>query len=415
MRLGHLHLGSGISGDMFLSVLSSGGVPLSVMEEAVRAVGGGRLSLVREAVIRGAIRATHVAVRLDGSRIEEGGGPGDEPVFSQAKPNGKHHHGKATTYAGIAERIEAATLSAFVKKKALLIFELLVKAEGEVHGAAPDHVHLHEVGALDAVADVVGTVAGVEALGLDRLYHGPISVGGGRVHSAHGLLPVPAPATLAMLRGRECVFEEGVGELTTPTGAALLVALAEEAPLDLRFRPTMVAYGAGARDPDGRPNVVRLTLGETESRPARRSQVAVIETALDDSTPEEGGHLITALMEAGALDASLTPLIMKKGRPGFLLRVLVPPAEGADFARRVVEISSSLGARWRVEDRVELDRRMDHVQLPDGEVRVKVAILPDGSERIHPEYEDLARIADRRKSSLARVRSEVEQVWNNRG
>jgi len=415
VRLGHLHLGSGISGDMFLSVLSSAGVSLSLMEEAVHAVGGGRLSLDRDTVTRGAIRATHVVVRLDGRKIEEGGGPGDQAVLALAKPNRKHPHGQATTYARIAERIEAATLSAFVKQKALETFELLVEAEGEVHGAAPDRVHLHEVGALDAIADVVGTIAGLETLGLDRLYHGPVSVGGGRVHSTHGLLPVPAPATLALLRGRECVFEEGVGELTTPTGAALLVALSEESPSDLRFRPTTVAYGAGARDPEGRSNVVRLTLGETDSRPATRSQVAVIETALDDSTPEEGGYLITTLMEAGALDASLTPLIMKKGRPGFLLRVLVPPGDGADFARRVVEISSSLGARWRVEDRVELDRRIDHIQLPDGEVRVKVAILPDGSERIHPEYEDLARIADKRKSSLARVRNEVEQVWNNRG
>ena len=140
-------------------------------------------------------------------------------------------------------------------------------------------------------------------------------------------------------------------------------------------------------------------------------QVAVVEAALDDCTPEDGGYLLETLLDAGARDVTLTPLIMKKSRPGFLLRVIADSDAGARFAERVVHLSSSLGARWRIEDRLELDRRIDRVTLPDGEVRVKVATLPDGSERIHAEYEDLAALARRRGRSLARVREEVEQVW----
>jgi uncharacterized protein (DUF111 family) len=157
--------------------------------------------------------------------------------------------------------------------------------------------------------------------------------------------------------------------------------------------------------------VARLLVGVPAEAAPRTHRVAVIEATLDDCTPEEGGHLIGDFLEAGALDATLTPTIMKKGRPGFLLRVLAPAEAGADFAARLVRVSSSLGARWRVEDRVELERRIDRVRLSDGEVRVKVARLPDGSERIHVEYEDLADLARSRGVALADVRAEVERVW----
>jgi uncharacterized protein (TIGR00299 family) protein len=248
-------------------------------------------------------------------------------------------------------------------------------------------------------------------LALEPLYHGPVALGGGSVDAAHGRLPVPAPATLSLLRGRPCVLESEAGELTTPTGAALLAALAQPAPPGLTFRPRIAGYGAGSKDPDRRPNLTRLVVGEEEPV-ARHARVAVVEAALDDCTPEDGGHLLTTLLDAGALDVTLTPLIMKKGRPGFLLRVLAAADAGASFAERVVHLSSSLGARWRIEDRLELDRRTDRVRLPDGEIRVKVAILPDGSERPHPEYDDLSTLARARGVPLSRVRDEVERVWN---
>jgi uncharacterized protein (TIGR00299 family) protein len=290
------------------------------------------------------------------------------------------------------------------------VFLALGEAEGEIHGVTLENVHFHEVGSLDAIADIVGSVAGLAALGVTELHHGAVCVGGGRVEAAHGMLPVPAPATLALLRGRSCIFEPEAGELTTPTGAALLRALAVPEPPGLSMIPEKVGYGAGKRDPERRPNLARLVIGE-EPTGMIHNQVAVVEAALDDCTPEEGGYLLETLLDAGARDVTLTPLIMKKSRPGFLLRVIADSDAGATFAEQVVQLSSSLGARWRIEDRLELDRRIERVTLPDGEVRVKVAILPDGSERIHAEYEDLAVLARSRGRSLARVREEVEQVW----
>jgi uncharacterized protein (DUF111 family) len=176
-------------------------------------------------------------------------------------------------------------------------------------------------------------------------------------------------------------------------------------------RADAVGYGAGSRDPADRPNLARLVVGTLDADGLRRHQVGVVEASLDDCTPEEGAHLLQDLLSAGALDATLTPLIMKKGRPGFMIRVLAAPEAAPDLAERIVHQSPSLGARWRIEERIELPRRIERVQLADGDVRVKVAVLPDGSERMHAEYEDLAALARIRGVSLARVRAEVETVW----
>jgi uncharacterized protein (TIGR00299 family) protein len=296
-----------------------------------------------------------------------------------------------------------------VRTAALRVFRALAEAEAGVHGADPDAVFFHEVGSWDAVADIVGAAAGVHALGLGRLLHGPVALGGGSTASAHGSIAVPAPATLRLLAGRECVLEAGAGELTTPTGAALLAAFAEPAPARLRLVPERVGYGAGRRDPPGRPNLARLTIGETEGPPAT-GLVAVVETALDDCSPEEAGFLMERLLEEGALDVTFTPLVMKKQRPGFLVRVLTPPEEASRFAARLTVETTTLGARWRLEERYEAPRRIDRVSLPEGEVRVKVALLEEG-ERPHPEHEDVARIARARGAPLAAVRREVERRW----
>jgi len=172
-----------------------------------------------------------------------------------------------------------------------------------------------------------------------------------------------------------------------------------------------VGEGAGRAELRDRPNFARLVIGEVDTMP-RGTRVAVLEAALDDATPEEGGHLIEALFDRGARDATLSPLIMKKSRPGFLLRVITDPDRASEFARLVLQLSSSLGARWRIEDRLELPRRIEQIRLPEGDVRVKIAALPDGSERMHAEYEDIARIALARGAALADVRREVERAWD---
>jgi len=413
MKTGILHLPSGISGDMFLGALADAGAPLTEMEKAVRAVGGDALALRAEETMRSGLRGLHVDVLVDGVPLVEAGGPApehDHDSGSAGKPH-RHGHHAHRPYAEIVSLIEGAALPDAVRSRSLEVFRRLGEAEARLHGTTLAEVHFHEVGSWDAIADVVGTVAGIHALGLERLYHGPVSVGGGRTGAAHGLLPVPAPATLALLDGCPCIFEEGLGELTTPTGAALVTALAEPLPGDLALTPLATGYGAGRWDPPGRPNLARLVVGESAVGASGRGRVAVVEASLDDCTPEEGGHLVGALLDAGALDVTLTPVIMKKSRPGFLLRVIAPAASGEDFAERVVRESSSLGARWRVEDRVELDRRVDRVRLDDGEVRVKVALLSDGGERPHVEFEDLAELARRRGVPLAELRREVEQRW----
>jgi hypothetical protein len=377
------------------------------MNRAVQAVAGAEVSLHPREVTRAGLRATHVAVRVGGRAIREDGEPGAGNAPHEPGDPGHRHR----AYAGIESRIREASLSPFVSRRALAAFRALAEAEGAVHGRPAAEVHFHEVGTQDALADVVGTAAGVESLGLERILHGPVAVGGGTVRTAHGTLPVPAPATMALLVGRTCVFEEGRGELTTPTGAALLVALAEEAGAPSPVRADAVGYGAGSRDPADRPNLARLVVGTLDADGLRRHQVGVVEASLDDCTPEEGAHLLQDLLSAGALDATLTPLIMKKGRPGFMIRVLAAPEAAPDLAERIVHQSPSLGARWRIEERIELPRRIERVQLADGDVRVKVAVLPDGSERMHAEYEDLAALARIRGVSLARVRAEVETVW----
>ena len=404
-RVGLLSLPSGLSGDMFLGALVGAGVPLDVLNHALHQVGGNDLTLRASPVSRGGLVGTRVNVCWRGEPLEERGGPSSSP------PDAALPELPAVAYADLVSRIESSALDAGVRTSALRVFRLLAETEAVLHGVEPTAVHFHELGSWDALADVVAAAAGVAALELDALYHGPVAVGGGTVIAEHGRLPVPVPVTLRLLEGRACRFEPELGELTTPTGAALLVAFATPAPPDLVLRPRSVGEGAGRAELPDRPNFARLVIGDLDSS-ERGARVAVIEAALDDATPEEGGHLLHALFEAGARDATLSPLIMKKSRPGFLLRVIADPERAPEFATMILRLSPSLGARWRVEDRLELPRRIERVTLPEGEVRIKIATLSDGSERIHPEYEDVARVAIERGVSLAEVRREVERVWD---
>lgn len=421
-RIGVLDLASGVSGDMLLGALLDAGASLEIATRAVEAATGGRATLRAEPALRGSLRATRVTVLLDGKPVEETGGPleaheqghpheHEHPAHHEHSHDQGHEHGHGASLADVVKRIDSAGLDPGVTARATRVYELLAEAEGRVHGVPAPAVHFHEVGTLDAVADVVGTVAALDTLGLDDLFHGPVALGGGTVATAHGVLPVPAPATLELLAGRPCTLEPGAGELTTPTGAALLAGLARPLPPGPPLHPGRVGYGAGARNPEHRPNVARLVLGTAGEPAPGLARVAVVEASLDDTTPEDAGHLLERLLEEGALDVTLSPLVMKKSRPGFLVRVVAPPDSGAAFAERLVLWSSSLGARWRIEDRRELPRRVETVRLADASVRVKVATLPDGTERIHVEHEDLAALARIRGVPLRVVREEVERAW----
>jgi uncharacterized protein (TIGR00299 family) protein len=374
------------------------------MERAVRAVLGERVALRQSPAVRGGIAGTRVEVMLRGKPLVERGGPDPQPDTVHA--GGPAHTG----YREITSRIAAASLDPAVRDAALRTFQLLGEVEAALHDTDLDHVHFHEVGSIDAVADVVGTAAGVHALGLTALYHGTVNLGGGTVRAAHGELPVPAPATLRLLEGRPCRFEEGAGELATPTGAALLVALAEPAPAALTVTPQGAGYGAGRADPRGRPNLVRLTVGDAGGGTSF-PRVAVLECALDDATPEDGGYLMARLFERGAKDVTLSPLVMKKQRPGFLLRVVAAPEDAERLAAEIIQQSSTLGVRWRLEERLELERRVERIEVSGREMRVKVARLPGGGERAHPEHDDLAAWAAESGRPLAELRREVEAAW----
>jgi uncharacterized protein (TIGR00299 family) protein len=276
------------------------------------------------------------------------------------------------------------------------VFERLADAEAAVHGSTREQVHFHEVGAADALVDIVGACLGVERLGVAAVFASPLAVGTGTVQSAHGVLPVPAPATAQLLVGAPIDPAPLLGERTTPTGAALVTTLVARLPGGFGppppYRLLAQGVGAGGRDPADRPNVLRIFMGETAGAPDTRP-LAVLETTLDDATPQLLAHVTARLLELGARDAFTTPAHMKKGRAGATLTVLCDPAQVDALARAMFLETPTIGLRVRIEERRELPREEARVRLPEGEVRLKVVTLPDGTKRARPEYEDLVALA----------------------
>lgn len=360
MRLCYIDAFSGISGDMLVGALADAGADRDAICAALGSLG----AAVRfESVKRGGIRATKFHV---------------EPAAS----------GPPRHLRDILELIAATELPPRVKQKASEVFQRLGGVEAAVHQVPIERVHFHEVGALDSIADVVGACLAFELLGVEKIHCSPINLGGGTVATEHGVLPVPAPATAALLEGKPVYSEGPAVELTTPTGAVLAATLA----CAFGPMPAMVlraaGYGAGSRELPGRPNVLRVLLGE-DSRAAEATLVAVLEANIDDSSPEVLAYAVERLLEAGALDATLEPLIMKKGRPGVLLRVIACPEDQERLAALIFAETSTLGLRvYRAERRVQA-RRSVEVQLPEGKVRVKVS--EDG--HFAPEYEDCRKLA----------------------
>ena len=323
---------------------------------------------------RGPFRARQVDVRVEG-----------------AQPHRHLRH--------IREILEGGALPAPVAERALAVFTRLAEAEAKVHGEPPEKVHFHEVGAADALVDIVGACLGFHRLGVEAIYSSPLAVGSGTVTAAHGVLPVPAPATALLLAGAPIDLAPLAGERTTPTGAALVVTLARSFDPPPPFRLLAQGIGAGGRNPEDRPNVLRILLGETLGAPDRRI-VAVVETTLDDASPQVIAHVSQRLLEAGARDAFVTPVQMKKGRPGVTVTALCDPALVDAIADLLFRETPTIGLRVRHEERRELAREEAIVRLPEGEVRLKVVTLPDGTRRARPEYESLAALARGTGASL---------------
>jgi uncharacterized protein (TIGR00299 family) protein len=387
VRIAYFDCFSGISGDMTLGALVSAGWNRAALESLPSRLGLEGVHVTIEPARRGPFAATHVTVHV-----------------AEAKQPHRHlHHVHAI--------LDRATLDEGVRSRAKAVFHRLAEAEAEVHGSTIEKVHFHEVGAADALVDIAGAIEGLAALGVERVYSTALRLGGGEVMSQHGRIPVPAPATTLLLRGIPVELGPIPLELTTPTGAALLATLVEDWGTPPEFRIDAIGTGAGTRDPKELANVLRVLIATTGGMAVGRGRVAVLETALDDENPQHVGALIPRLLAAGALDAMAVPTVMKKGRPGLWLVVVAPVDLRDALARLILAESSTLGVRVRIEDRYELERRAVEVVTPHGTVSLKVATLPDGSERAVPEFESVRAAAESAGRPLREVSDAALAAW----
>jgi pyridinium-3,5-bisthiocarboxylic acid mononucleotide nickel chelatase len=364
--IGWLDLSAGASGDMLLGALVDAGVPLEVPARAIAALPVEQIRLVSEQTSRHGLGATRVHVH--------------------APPSAEHR-----TWADVRALLSEAALPTTIREGALAVFERLAVAEGRVHRVRPDDVHFHEVGALDALADVVGVVAGFEHLGLARLTASPVALGSGSARGAHGVVPIPGPAVLELLAGVPVVAGPVPAEMCTPTGAALVAARVDEWTTLPPMRVGRVGTGAGGRDPAELPNVVRLVLGEpAEPQPAG---TVVLETNVDDLDPRLWPGVLDALFAAGASDAWLTPILMKKGRAAHTLSALCRADAVADVQAAVFATTTSIGLRVVPVGKVALERVHTSVEVLGGTVGAKVAVRDGRVVNVSVEYEDVAALA----------------------
>lgn len=358
---------AGISGDMTIGALLDLGLPLEWLQSFVAGLNLGDVRVGAERVNRKGIAATRLLLELPHEHAH------------------RHlHH--------VVKIIDGTNVSPEVRDRAVHAFTLLAQAEASVHGTTVERVHFHEVGALDAIIDILCAVAGCDELGVSEYYMRPVALGRGWVDMEHGHFPVPPPAVLKLLHGMEVTDPSFEGECTTPTGAALLAALTGGRAAPAAYTPLSSGFGAGTRDPGDRPNVLRLVLVEPQSK-AESAPVVVVQCDVDDLPPEYVPPLIDAVLAAGALDCTATPLLMKKGRPGLRVEALAEPATLDAVTGALFHAGSSIGVRHWEAARTVLPRRVETVRWRGNEVRVKRSALPGGGERAKPEYEDVARAA----------------------
>lgn len=375
----------GVSGDMVLGLLVDLGVAPGELEADLRGLPleGWRLEVRREQ-----------RLGIMGTRVEV--------VCPE-----EHHH---RTWAQIDAMLRERPLPAAVPDLARRIFRRLGEAEAKVHGVPLETVHFHEVGAADAIIDIVGAAAGLVRLGLPRMVCGPLPLSRGRIETAHGRFPLPAPATVELLRGAPVFDADCDRELVTPTGAAIVAETATFGAIP-PMRLSRSGYGVGGWKLADRPNLLRGLLGEEEGAGGwEEDRVAVIETHIDDSNPEWLGALLESLLDAGALDVGYGPLQMKKNRPGLRVTVVAPPPLAPELARRLLRESSAIGVRWREERRLKLRREERTVATPWGEARVKLLFEGDALVRITPEYESCRRLARESGRPLPEVYRNVERA-----
>lgn len=392
MRVAYFDCPAGASGDMILGALVDAGCPLAAIEDALRALGVTGWRVAPQPVKRGGLRGTHLVV--------------------ETHPAARFHD-----LAEMLEPIKRSALPASVKERATAILSRLAEAESRVHGVPVEAVHFHEVGALDTLVDVVGAVAALDALRVEAVYVSAFPLGGGTVETAHGRLPVPAPATAELLRGF-AVYDNGLrAELVTPTGAAILTTLAIAGGLPPLALDT-IGWGAGTRELPV-PNLLRVLIG-TLAAPvdAPTESLTAVETTIDDMSPQLYEPLIEGLLEAGALDVYLTPVIMKRSRPGVVVTALVSPERVGEVATLLFRETTTIGVRWREFQRTRLPRELVRVETAVGPVTFKVSRLGGRVVTVTPEFEEIRRLARERglpvRELLEQVRAEGWRVLGPR-
>jgi pyridinium-3,5-bisthiocarboxylic acid mononucleotide nickel chelatase len=439
MRVAYLECFSGISGDMFLGALVDAGVSPQLLQNTVAALGlGAKLEISR--VVRSGISATKVDVWVDGEKDM----PREEYWAKQEAPHAhdnhhdhkhehshEHHHSHGESsragapaphkhehsHRGLTEIrkiISAAQISESAKRTAISIFEALGAAEAKIHAVPVETIHFHEVGSVDAIVDIVCAAVGVEALGVDEIVCSSLNVGGGMVKCAHGTFPVPAPATVALLKDAPVYSADVQAELVTPTGAAIVKTLAKQFGGFPEMRIDRSAYGAGSRDFPGHPNVLRIVIGEATAKMTGKTEsdtISVLEANLDDLNPQVFGYVMDRLLEEGALDVFGVPVQMKKNRPGTLLTVLCRPEDADKLIQLIFSETTTLGVRRREESRQTLARRWESVRTEWGEVRIKIASMNGTVTNYAPEYEDCRRIAEEHHVPLKVVMQEAAREY----
>ena len=423
---------SGASGDMILGALLDSGVALDDLRRALGSLAIDRDAVWTERVIRAGVAATKFHVR------------GEEGVVERADDHGHshhdhhhhhHHHGHEhrehhvhRSLTEIGRLIDGSALSPTAKTRAKALFEKLGEAEAAIHGVSVDKVHLHEVGALDSIIDIVGTVHALETLEIEHYVSSPLNVGGGTVRTAHGVYPVPAPATVRLLEGASIYATSRQAELVTPTGALLVTGYARSYGPVPAMRVTNTGYGAGARDFPDTPNVLRILIGESNARDITSASmvagdlqasgssgsVVVMEAEIDDMNPQIFGVLMDRLLGDGALDVFYTAIQMKKNRPGTLMTIIAPPEKRDALTSIIFRETTTIGVRYREMSRQCLDRETISVTTPYGAVRIKVARRNGEVLNVSPEFDDCARLAAERNVAVKDVQAVAMKSYLDR-
>lgn len=379
MKIAYLDCYSGVAGDMLLGAMLDAGLDAERFRAEIAKLGVDGVEIQVEKTVRRGITGVDVKVVTGHD----------------------HAHRHLST---IEKIIDASAIDAAAKETAKKIFRRLGEAEAAVHGVSIEKVHFHEVGAVDAIVDICGAAIGLAMLGIEKLYCSPLNLGSGTVKAAHGVMPVPAPATARLVKGLPTYSDGPAVELTTPTGAAIVSTLCESFGAMPPMSIESIGYGAGDKDFPDRANMLRLVIGASSAAP-EATEISVIEANIDDMSPEWAGHARSRLLDEGALDVTLTPSFMKKDRPGYVLTVLAEPADRDRLCDVLFAETTTIGIRYHAAQRRVLDRNSVAVSTPYGEVRVKVASEAGEVRNFAPEFDDCRRLAEEKKVPL-------KQVWH---